>query len=125
MRLFFLLSLLIFSTACKEKKSIHGKAFVDREVLVDVLVDIHLADGITNDRKFHRQFDVDSVDVLSPILEKHQITRDMLDTTMWVYSRYPKLMDEVYNDVLNELNVMMDRVDKENEESAPGNRLNK
>lgn len=89
---------------------------MEREVLVDVLVDIHLIDGVTNDRKFHRKYDADSIDLLSPILEKHHITRTMFDTTLATYSKHPDLFDQVYADVLIKLNVMLDQNDKEGEE---------
>lgn len=107
-----LLILIMLTPACEKKKSITGKAFLEREVLVDVLVDIHLADAVTNDRKFNRKYDADSIDILSPILEKHQVTREMFDTTLIVYSQYPELFDQVYNDVLIKLNVMLDENDK-------------
>jgi hypothetical protein len=100
-------------TGCKREKQISGKAFVEREVLIDVLVDLHLVDGVTQDRQFGRKYDADSIDVLSPILEKHQISKQMFDTTMYVYTRNPKLLDEVYNDVLIKLNVMLDENSKE------------
>jgi hypothetical protein len=94
--------------ACQNKEGISGKVFIERGVLVDMLVDIHLADGVSNDRKFHRKFDVDSIDIFSPILDKYQISREMFDTTMFVYSRNPEQLDQVYNDVLIKLNVMLD-----------------
>lgn len=115
-RVFLLLIMVLLATACQEKKSISGKAFLEREVLVDVLVDIHLADAVTNDRIFNRKFDVDSVDILSPILEKHQVSKEMFDTTLIVYSHYPELFDQVYNDVLIKLNVMLDENDKKDPE---------
>lgn len=107
-----LLILVMLTPACEKNKRITGKAFLEREVLVDVLVDIHLADGVTNDRKFNRKYDADSIDILSPILEKHQVTKEMFDTTLIVYSQYPELFDQVYNDVLIKLNVMLDENDK-------------
>ena len=108
-----LLLLALSIMGCQEKDSISGKAFIKKDVLVDVLVDLHLADGISNDRKFSRKIDADSVDVLSPILEKHQVSREMFDTTLVVYSQYPELFDQVYNEVLIKLNLMMDDLDKE------------
>jgi hypothetical protein len=106
--------LLVFTfTACQKKKSISGNEFIEREVLVDLLVDIHLMDGVTQDRKFNRKFEVDSIDIFTPILEKHQVTKQMFDTTMFVYSRNPELLDQVYNDVLIKLNVMLDKNNKE------------
>lgn len=114
-----LLLLVMTFTACQKKESITGKEFIEREVLVEVLVDIHLADGVTNDRKFHRKFDVDSIDILSPILEKYQVSREMFDTTMFVYTRNPELLDQVYNDVLIKLNVMLDENNKKEPTSKP------
>lgn len=110
--LLFLILLLVCS-ACKKEKSIKGKEFIDREVLIDVLVDLHLMDGVTMDRQFGRKYDADSIDVVTPILEKYQVSRQMFDTTMYVYSRNPELLDEVYNEVLIKLNVMLDENSKE------------
>ncbi len=109
-----LLWLLVISltAGCSGKKKISGDEFIEREVLVDVLVDIHLVDGVTNDRKFHRRYVADSIDMLGPIMEKHQVTLQMFDTTMAEYSRYPALLDEVYNEVLIKLNVMLDENDQ-------------
>jgi len=118
----FILILLLALTipACNKEQRITGKEFAKREVLIDVLVDIHLMDGVTQDRKFNRIYDVDSVDVLTPILEKHQISRQMFDTTMYVYTRNPELLDAVYNDVLIKLNVLLDEINKdENPASTP------
>ncbi len=107
-----LIILVMLTPACRKKTNISGKAFMEHEVLVDVLVDIHLADGITNDRKFNRKYDADSIDLLSPILEKHHVSREMFDTTLAVYSQYPELFDQIYNEVLIKLNVMLDENDK-------------
>ena len=112
---FILVLALLYS--CTEKKEITGKPFIHRDTLVEVLVDIYLVDGITNDRKFYRKYkDVDSVDVLGPILDKYQITRQMFDTTMFVYTREPALLEEVYSDVLNQLNEMMEENDNTKEQ---------
>ena len=114
-----ILLLALTFTACKKQKKITGKEFIERDALVGVLVDIHLMDGVTQDRRFNRKYDADSLDILTPILEKHQVTRQMFDTTMLVYSRHPILLDEVYNDVLIKLNVMLDANNKEEAASKP------
>ena len=111
-----ILLLVLTFTACQKKRSITGDEFIERDVLVEVLVDIHLMDGVTQDRKFGRKYDADSLDIFTPILEKHQVTRQMFDTTMVVYSRNPELLDQVYKDVLIRLNVMLDENNKEEEE---------
>ena len=117
---FLMLSLVLAAlTGCRQKKSIKGDEFVDRDMLVEVLVDIHLSEGISNDRKFHRRFEADSVDMLIPIFEKYGITKEMFDTTMYTYSRHPDLMDEVYNEVLITLNIMLDENDQDQEVNKP------
>jgi hypothetical protein len=78
-----------------------------------------LADGVSNDRKFNRRYDADSIDMLSPIFEKHHITKEMFDTTIRVYSQYPELFDEVYNEVLIKLNVMLDENDQKDPPGTP------
>jgi len=113
----FLLLVLVFNS-CNPEQSVAGDEFVEREVLVNLLVDIHLADGVTNDQKFSRKFDADSIDILTPILEKYNVTRQMFDTTMYVYTRNPELLDLVYNDVLIKLNVMLDEINKEDSSST-------
>jgi len=113
-----IVSVLAFS-GCIQKKTISGKEFIPREVLVQVLVDIHLMDGITNDRKFLRRYETDSIDLLNPILDKYGIAPEMFDTTMFEYSRYPVLLDQVYNEVLRRLNVMLDENDNSDETSTP------
>ena len=113
--LLLLLSLtLVTLIGCSKKNEISGKEFVPRDELVDMLVDLHLVDGITNDRKFYRSYeDVDSIDLLGPILEKYQVSKQMFDTTMYEYSRHPEIFDQVYNDVLTKLNIMLDENDLE------------
>jgi len=107
-----MLLLLLSMASCQKKKTISGKEFIKRDVLVNVLVDIHLMDAVTQDQQFNRKFDADSLDMLSSILEKYHVTRHMFDTTMYEYSRYPELLDAVYNDVLIRLNVMLDENSK-------------
>ena len=111
--LLLILSLMLVTlVACSKKTEISGKEFIPRDELVDMLVDLHLVDGITNDRKFYRVYeDVDSVDLFGPILEKYQVSQQMFDTTIYEYSRHPEIFDQVYNDVLTKLNIMLDEND--------------
>ncbi len=102
----------VLLASCSNEPEVTGDAFVPREVFIDVLVDIHLVDGITQERMFYRRYkDVDSIDVLSPIFDKHGIDAASFDTTMYAYSRYPELYDQIYNEVLMKLNMMLDELD--------------
>lgn len=106
--------LLLFTAACSKKTEITGSDFIPREDFVDMLVDLHLVDGITNDRKFYRMYKgVDSIDLLGPILEKYEVSKHTYDTTIYQYSRHPELFDQVYNEVMTKLNIMLDENDEE------------
>ena len=117
------LTLLLFSllliTTCMKKDSITGKQYVPKEVLVDVLTEIHLVDGITEDRKYYRKYNFnDSIDLMTPVFEKHNITREQFDSTIAEYSRYPELLDKVYDEVIMKLNLLLDENDEQKEKAA-------
>lgn len=108
---------LLGSTACNRNKKISGNEYIDREVLVKVITDMHLVDGVTNDMRYYRKFNPDdSIDIYSPIFKKYGIDREMYDRTISEYSKYPKLMDDVYDEVLMQLNLLQDRIESEDDE---------
>ena len=113
-RFFGILIIILFTafSSCDKRKIISGKDFVPHDVMVDVLVDLHLMDAITNDRKFHRRYEADSIDLEAPIFIKYGITQTMFDTTLSQYSKHPEQLDQIYNEVLIKLNVMLDENDK-------------
>jgi hypothetical protein len=107
-------TLLLGNAACKGEKKISGKEYIEKEVLVKVITDMHLVDGITNDMRYYRKFNPgDSIDIYGPIFEKYGIDREKYDRTIEEYSKYPKLMDEVYDQVLMQLNLLQDQVESE------------
>lgn len=113
------LIILLGGAACSRKKKISGNEYIDREVLVHVIMDMHLIDGITNDMKYYRKFNPDdSIDIYKPIFKKYNIDREMYDRTISEYSKYPKLMDDVYDEVLMQLNLLQDRIENEDEDKV-------
>ena len=105
---------LLLTSGCGEQKQIKGKEFVPRDVMVDMMIEIHLLDGITNDVKYYRRYNPqDSIDLYGSVYEKYNTDRDAFDLTILEYSKFPKLMDELYDEILMELNMMQDLLDKE------------
>lgn len=106
--------ILLVAAGCGEKKQIKGKEFVPREHMVELMMDIHLLDGITNDTKYYRKYNPnDSIDLYGLIFEEHGYSRAMFDTTLKQYARYPYLLDELYDEVMMKLNLMQDQLDQE------------
>lgn len=111
------ISILLGSNACNKKKQIKGNDFIERDVLVQVIMDMHLVDGITNDMNYYRKYNPgDSIDIYGPIFEKYDINRDIYERTISEYSKYPQLMDEVYDEVLMKLNLLQDKIESEEDE---------
>lgn len=111
---------LFFAAGCVKKIKIEGDEFIVRETLVDVITDIYLLDGITNDMSYYRKFNpVDSVDLYSSIFEKHNVTSEMYELTLKEYSKYPQLLDNVYDEVIMQLTLLQDKVNKEEDTKLP------
>ena len=86
-------------------------------MLVNILMDIHLMDGITNDMKYYRKYNPDdSIDYYTPIFKKYGVDREKYDRTIDEYSKYPQLLDEVYDEVLMKLTLLQDRIENEEDE---------
>lgn len=112
-----IITTMISITACNQNKEIKGSDFIPRDVLVEVIRDIHLMDGVTNDMKYYRKYHPeDSIDLYGTIFEKYEINREIYERTINEYSKHPKLLNEVYDDVLTELNVMLEELEKQEKE---------
>lgn len=117
--LFLLLAtfFVIFGFSCAEKKSISGKDFIPHDSLVQILTDLHLMDGVTNDTRFYHKFNPgDSIDMYTWIFEKHSITKEKYELTILEYSKYPELLDQIYDEVLMQLNLKLEREEKVTDE---------
>ncbi|MEZ5069400.1 MAG: DUF4296 domain-containing protein [Bacteroidales bacterium] len=110
--LLILAGMLMLTVSCKKTPEISGEGVVARDVFVNMLVDLHLVDGVTNDPSYVKRYPLtDSIDLLGPILDKYGVEKSVFDSTMTAYSRQPALFDELYNDVLMKLNMMQDEND--------------
>jgi hypothetical protein len=108
---------LLFCQSCGNKKTIRGSEFIPRDILVQVISDMHIMDGITNDMHYYRKYNpVDSIDLYSSIFVKHETSKDQFAVTISEYSKYPDLLNEVYDEVLMNLNLLLDKIEAEEKE---------
>ena len=111
--------LVLLASACGDKKQIKGKEFIPRDEMVDLMVEIHLIDGITSDVKYYRKYNPnDSVDLYGLTFENHGYSSVIFDSTLAEYSRFPHLLDELYDEVMMRLNMMQDQLDQEEQEKS-------
>ncbi len=106
---FFLVSfcfLSLFFISCKqniEKQAIPSD-LLSRDTLILVLVDIHLADAMvtTSNLKDNEKRDF-SYSCYKAVFEKYNIKKGRFDNSLKYYSRDPKYLDVIYEDVLVEM----------------------
>lgn len=103
----FLLAGVLF--ACKRDPI--PKNAINRAKFVDILVDVHIAEGLDLEKE---RLDVDSLfngaSMYMSVLEKHGVTQDEMLITSLYYSRHQKEYKKIYTDVLDKLNIMIEEL---------------
>jgi hypothetical protein len=95
---------LLILSSCNNKDKIKGKYIIPRDKLVEVLVEIHIADGVAyTARSLQHSAVFDSLSYRKYIFEKYNITRMEFDSTISAYAHQPNKFDELYEEVINEL----------------------
>ncbi len=116
-----LLLMAILAVSCVHRR--YGEIIPPKK-FVNVLVDIHLADGIAVENMSHAKgAKLDSASLYGSVFSKYDITRTIFDSTMSFYSEHPDDFQKVYNKVTaklklmeNELNARQEEEDKKSQE---------
>jgi hypothetical protein len=98
-----LLSTLTFS-GCKRDPI--PKGALKKQKFEEVLLDVHLAEAISNNRRQYKMDSLQSDALYRAVLEKHGVTEEQMKTTILYYSRHPKEYDKIYSDVLSKISMM-------------------
>jgi len=107
--LFLFLGILFMISCSGDPMNASIKNKIERETFVNILVDIHIMDAISNESMYYRKFpSQDSVDLYSAIFQKYDVSKAEFDSTVVAYTRQPGLYKAVYDDVLLKLNLMLD-----------------
>lgn len=104
---FFLFISILFSCSVRHENNFTSSSDSDsllilqRDSLIQILVDIHLADAISSTSNFKdiekRDF---SYSCYQSVFDKYKISKERFDKSMKIYSRDPKNLDLIYEDVL-------------------------
>ena len=96
----FLLLLLLI--ACGGRKHI-----IPQNKFVDVLVDIHLADGMAiRSVGYASAYTLDSASLYEAVFNKHGVNRAQFDSTMSYYTHKPDDFNKLYNKVIARVKMM-------------------
>ncbi len=103
-RYLILLIFVVFISCGGEKLP---KGVLDREKMVNVLVDIHLSDAISAQR-YSLGMVRDSLqeDLYLSICRKHEVEPKVLENSLYFYGRHPELFKKVYDAAVDRLNEM-------------------
>ena len=82
---------------------------IPQKKFVNVLVDIHLADGIAMENmRMSDSFILDSASLYQSVFNKYGVTRAMFDSTMEYYASRPDEFQKIYNILTAKLKRMED-----------------
>ncbi len=101
-----ILSLLLFSCG--------NKYVLSPEKLADVLVDMHVTEGIAMQQRAEFRNNGEKVDLYNSVFKKHQITPEQFDSTMVYYSKNCHQFVEIYDVVYQRLEDLKQEVEDGN-----------
>jgi hypothetical protein len=108
-RLLIFLSFFMTSTivSCSGDASEKPDQVLDEKEMVDVLVDVHLAEAVLTRIRGKGENVEELTDAYyQKVFEKHEINKKIFDTSMYYYQQNLGEMDEIYEQVITELNKM-------------------
>ena len=109
-----LLLMAILAVSCIHRR--YGE-IVPPKKFINVLVDIHLADGIAVENMSHvKGVLLDSASLYGSVFSKYGITRTIFDSTMSFYSEHPDDFQKIYNKVTSRLKRMEDELNARQDE---------
>lgn len=101
---FFFVVFLLTGIGCNNNQKKH---IIPKDDFVDILVDIHLMDGIMREPNLRKSLiKNDTIDYYDAILRAHNYSKEQFDSTMIYYSKDIKEFDNIYQNVLSNLSQM-------------------
>jgi hypothetical protein len=102
------LTLMLLHASCMEDMSGKPPHLVPRDKMVDILVDIHLADAAFQTRRHsnERLKTYKESDFYYSILQKHHMADSVFEISLIYYSSKPKEYEKIYTRVMNRLTLL-------------------
>jgi hypothetical protein len=115
--------ILTFAVSCIQTDKVPDYV-IPKEDMVNIIRDIHLTDGMLTVSDVRRDLArQDTVNYYNAIFETYGYNRAEFDTSIYYYSKEINTFDEIYKEVLNQLNEMetllKEEDSKEEEQNEP------
>ena len=110
-----LISILLFTLfACNEETEMIPDNVLSQEKMVSVMVDVQLVEAalIVNQLKGDEAKEA-AVNYYDSVMKQHNISREKFDMSFKYYAEHPGLMEEIYDEMLNELSKRQAEVENE------------
>ena len=96
---------------CNSDREFKRKYLLDEEEMVNILVDIHLANALQGSPEFYKiSRAYDSVDINSKIFDKYGIEKANFDSSIVYYIRRPEILIHIYDEVIMRLSQIQDTI---------------
>ncbi|MCX7986913.1 MAG: DUF4296 domain-containing protein [Bacteroidales bacterium] len=106
--------LLVISISCGKKSEEKTPPYIiPKNKLIPLLVDYHLAQGLSNSTAFRmRTQKYPTINLSDSVLAAHGYSHAQFDSTLLYYSRHINEFNEIYEKVITELNRMQAKIEE-------------
>lgn len=104
----------LFMFGCNGKTE-EEKLVIEESKMIDVLYDVHLAEGIADFRKYNtteKFVPYSSIEMFKSVLVKHSISVEQFQKSLYYYNRKTRQMDKIYQQVLDRFNKEREKIDE-------------
>lgn len=112
----FIIIVIFFMVGCSDHNS-NKECVIPPDQMVDILVDIHVADGTMAIKKFNVKKHVYQIEgYYQHIYDKHGYSRVLIDSAIGYYTQHPHEYDKIYDEVLEKLSKIESSLDIDEKE---------
>lgn len=112
-KLLLFIAVIIVVLSCKRDPV--PKDAIPRDQFVNILVDVHIAEGIYRDRFRVKMDSIESAQLYQLVLDKYNVSEDEMFTTSIYYSRNQNEYDKIYAEVLSKISMLIEDEKEYNE----------
>ncbi len=107
----------LLMSACSEELTDKPHKLVSRDRLIDILVDIHLADAAYQTRRYINEEikNYKESDFYYSVLKKHGVADSIFEKSLIYYAGKPKDFEKIYTRVINRLNELQQEDEKKSQ----------
>lgn len=98
---------IILFISCNRKQGVVSAEIIPKDSLINIIVDLHLADAILiNSVTQSKISDISSNHLYKSVLNKYEITKERFDSSIIFYSENPIVLDSIYDKVIEKLSMI-------------------